>query len=226
MKFVNVDTTTKRGIEKAAAMGLVPSGQVDIIFTSDISFAAEKLFDRAHRARILAIFRNPVDRLVSKFYYLQTATWERTYKPEWADLSVMEWGEKYNDDENFMVKKMVNKGLLDPVDMTDLVIAKEIIRRYFIVGLMNDMEESIMRFNTVLGLDRTNKQVQVCAERYTGSHDLQADLVAGNSHSMPAVAMNSNPHPKVSNFRMKLTRYFSLYRISNVDPLGDMFLRF
>lgn len=197
VKFVNVDTTTKLGIERAATMGLVSSGKADMIFTSDISFAAAKLFDNHHRARILALFRNPVDRCVSKFYYLQTAMWERTYQPEWANLSVMEWAEKYNDDENFMVKKMAMKGLRDPVDMTDLVIAKEIVRRYFIVGLMNDMEESFQRFNIVLGLDDTFEQKQMCMNTYLSSaHEITADVV-GESHAVPAVAVNSNPHPKV-----------------------------
>ena len=188
-------------------MGLVSSGKADMIFTSDISFAVAKLFDNDHRARILALFRNPVDRCVSKFYYLQTATWERTYQPEWADLSVMEWAERYNDDENFMVKKMAMKGLRDPVDMTDLVIAKEIVRRYFIVGLMNDMEESFRRFNIFLGLDETYEQKQMCMNTYLGSaHDIPVDVVMGDSHAVPAAEVNSNPHPKVNNIM-----YFQVY---------------
>lgn len=36
---------------------------------------------------------------------------------------------------------LLGKGLADPVDEKDLVVAKEIVRRRFIVGLMSDMEE-------------------------------------------------------------------------------------
>jgi len=202
VKFVNVDTTTKLGIERAAAIGLVPSGKADMIFTSDISLAVTKLFDQDHRGRILALFRNPVDRSVSKFYYLQTAMWERTYQPEWANLSVMEWAERYNDDENFMVKKMAMKGLRDSVDMTDLVIAKEIVRRYFVVGLMNDMEESFRRFNVVLGLsDTPDERKQMCMQSYLGSRGISAAaanvVASGAGYAMPADASNSNPHPTV-----------------------------
>ena len=59
--------------------------------------------------RIYAFFRNPVDRCVSKFYYLQTATWERTYRPEWVGMSLTEWATDHNFDENFLVKKINGK---------------------------------------------------------------------------------------------------------------------
>ena len=36
------------------------------VFTSDINFAGHHLFDQAHKGRIYAFFRNPVDRSVSK----------------------------------------------------------------------------------------------------------------------------------------------------------------
>lgn len=193
--FVNVDTTTKKGILRAAEMGLVPSRKADIIFTMDVCFAADHLFDPGHRGRVFSLFRNPVDRSVSKFYYLQTATWERTYSPEWATMSIVEWATSHNHDENFMVKKIVGKNLLDPVDIGDLVLAKEIVRRRFIVGLMNDMEESIRRFNIILGLDLTNERGQQCMNDYFGPKDekkANGDLKTKGNDSM-----NSNPHPKV-----------------------------
>ena len=71
--FVNVDTTSKRGIDRAKRMGLVPSGLVDVIVTSDPAYAVEHLFDESHKGRVLALFRHPVDRLVSKFFYLREA---------------------------------------------------------------------------------------------------------------------------------------------------------
>ena len=85
MKFVNVDTTSQDGILRAAKLGLVASRKADMIFTSDIYFAGQHLFDRDHKGRIYAFFRNPVDRSVSKFYYLQTATWEV------SDMIFIEW---------------------------------------------------------------------------------------------------------------------------------------
>mmetsp|Transcript_21067 Transcript_21067/g.33065 ORF Transcript_21067/g.33065 Transcript_21067/m.33065 type:complete len:237 (-) Transcript_21067:883-1593(-) len=67
--YVNVDTTGPVGIRHAEEMGLVPSGLADLIITGDPAFAIEHLYDDAHKGRVLALFRHPVDRLVSKFYY-------------------------------------------------------------------------------------------------------------------------------------------------------------
>jgi len=203
IKFVNVDTTTQKGILRAAELGLVASGKADMIFTSDINFAADHLFDSDHRARIFALFRNPVDRSVSKFYYLQTATWERTYRPEWQGMSILEWAAKYNADENFIVKKIAGKKLSEVADITDLVTAKEIIRRHFIVGLMNEMEESLRRFNIFLGLDYSGEQGQICKEQFFGSSnnelEVSSDVGAHKGTSAgPNDNKNSNPHPKVA----------------------------
>eukprot|EP00580_Thalassiosira_gravida_P015395 CAMPEP_0201667290 /NCGR_PEP_ID=MMETSP0494-20130426/13531_1 /ASSEMBLY_ACC=CAM_ASM_000839 /TAXON_ID=420259 /ORGANISM="Thalassiosira gravida, Strain GMp14c1" /LENGTH=346 /DNA_ID=CAMNT_0048147173 /DNA_START=187 /DNA_END=1223 /DNA_ORIENTATION=- len=196
IKFVNVDTTTKAGVVRAARLGLVPSGKVDMIFSTDVNFATEHLFDPDHKGRILALFRNPVDRSVSKFYYLQTATWERTYRPEWKDMGIVEWATNHNLDENFIVKKIVGKKLNDPVDIADLIVAKDIIRRHFVVGLMTNMEESISRFNVFLGLNLADVNGKACKEQYLGVKkekkvEVTADADAGN-----AEGMNSHSHPK------------------------------
>ena len=42
IKFVNVDTTSQKGLLRAAELGLVASGKADMIFTSDINFAADR----------------------------------------------------------------------------------------------------------------------------------------------------------------------------------------
>ena len=193
VKFVNVDTTTKAGILRAEELGLVQSGKVDMIFTSDINFAADHLFDSQHRGRILAFFRHPIDRLASKFYYLQTATWERTYRPEWQGMNIIEWATNENLDENFIVKKIMGKKLSDTVDMDDLIIAKEIIRRFFVVGIMVDMAESVRRFNIVLGVDYASERGQQCMQQYfaptNGRRRLQEEKAKND--------MNSNPHPKI-----------------------------
>jgi len=72
-KYANVDTTTAEGILRSERLGLVPSGLADIIFTSYPGFAVGHLYSEKHRGRAFGLFRHPVERLVSKFYYLQVA---------------------------------------------------------------------------------------------------------------------------------------------------------
>jgi len=74
-RYVNVDTTTRSGIDRARKLGLVKSNLADLIITSDPIYAIEQLYDTKEnlRGRVLLMMRHPVDRLVSKFYYLQMA---------------------------------------------------------------------------------------------------------------------------------------------------------
>ena len=71
--YINVDTTSEKGIIRAEKLGLVPSGLPDFISTVYPDVAIAHLYDSSHRGRAMGLFRHPVDRLVSKFYYLQVA---------------------------------------------------------------------------------------------------------------------------------------------------------
>jgi hypothetical protein len=184
-KVVNVDTTVKSGIVRASKMGLVQSGKADLIFTMEPAFAGEQLFDPQNKGRIMALFRNPIDRLVSKFYYLQTATWERTYKPEWKDMSIIEWADLPSEDENFMVRKLSGKKFNEPVNEMDLILAKEFLRQRVVVGLMGEMTKSFRRFNIAMNVDVNDERNHRCVEEYFGNKDTDSGV------------KNSNKHPKV-----------------------------
>ena len=182
-KYVNVDTTTREGILRAKEMGLVPSGKADIIFTSDISFAAEHLFDEENRGRIIGLFRHPIERLVSKFYYLQTARWEKTYSPEWQGMSLHYWAHHINTDNNHMVRRLTGKTFRDEVSEVDLRRAMRTVKQRFVVGLTSEMAESVHRFNNVMGIDETTERNSICMNDFFGGDDGKK---------------NANEHPLVS----------------------------
>ena len=85
MLTLNVDTISPAGMLRAKKMGLVESGLADLIVTTNINVAVATLYDDQNRGRLLALFRPPVDRMISKFYYSQVATWERSYHPQWQN---------------------------------------------------------------------------------------------------------------------------------------------
>ena len=101
--YVNVDITSKEGIEKARSWGLVESELVDVIFSPVPVPVIQNLFSESHQGRAFVMFRNPVERLISKFYYLQVATWEVEYNPSWVDIGLVEWAQQHNVDNNFYV---------------------------------------------------------------------------------------------------------------------------
>jgi hypothetical protein len=180
--YVNVDTTSSKGILHAEDLGLVPSHVADLIFTSAPSFAIEHLYDDSHRGRALGLFRHPIERLVSKFYYLQVAKWERTYSPGWKKLTVEEWATSKNIDNDHMVKTLARKRLRQQAMEEDLQIAMDTIRERFVVGLTDEMEESIHRFNVVLGIDEAEKGHAKCMDRFFGK-----GMEKKNSNSHPTI---------------------------------------
>ena len=181
--YVNADTTSFEGINRAERLRLVPAHKADIIFTSYPEYAISHLYNRNNKGRAMGLFRHPINRLVSKFYYLQIADWERSYKPQWKDMSVSYWARHINNDNEHMVKKLAGKRMNDVVDEEDLQLAMRTLKSRFVVGLMDNMEESIHRFNTILGIDETSETSKDCMDQYFGHGTLKS---------------NSNSHPKVS----------------------------
>jgi len=186
--YVNVDTTNKQGLNRAKNMGLVPSGVVDMIITADIAYAVENLFDVSSKGRVLGLFRHPVDRLVSMFYYLQIAKWERQYRPQWKHVPIESFADKINTDNNHMVKKMAGVGVNGTVTELDLRVAMRTVKRRFVVGLLEKMEESVHRFNIVMGVNESDEENKQCINHFF-HNPLGATKHHSNSH--PAVVKGS-----------------------------------
>ena len=75
-RFVNVDVTTKRGILEAKGLDPMGSGLVDVALAPELLPFVAHLLDgsRGVRGRAFALFRHPVERFASMFYYLQTVS--------------------------------------------------------------------------------------------------------------------------------------------------------
>lgn len=117
----------------------------------------------------------------------------------------MEWIEKAElKDDNLIVRKLVEKSFSDPIDETDLMKAKAILRRRVVVGLMNQMEESVHRFNIVLGIDESLENNSECMSQYFGK-----------TKEKNEGAKNSNKHPKVS-------LWYCKYYVQRFKPFLDL----
>ncbi|EJK62837.1 hypothetical protein THAOC_16536 [Thalassiosira oceanica] len=154
--YVNVDITSKEGIQKARSWGLVESGLVDVIFSPVPVPVIQNLFSDRHQGRGLVVFRNPVERLISKFYYLQVATWE--------------------------VKGLAGVRLRQTATVEDLENAKIAISERFFVGLTKYYAESIRRFNAVLGIDASTKRARGCRRKY---YSKNGEYMNSNPHDIP-----------------------------------------
>jgi hypothetical protein len=74
--YVNVDTTTDEGIQRAHALGFHTTPHIaNVVISPLVIPASGYLFARENKAAMFALLRHPVDRAISQFYYLQGATW-------------------------------------------------------------------------------------------------------------------------------------------------------
>jgi len=147
---VNVDTTTLPGIFHASELGLVASKISEIIFSPLLHESVTHLFSPTHQGQMFAIFRHPVDRVISLFYYLREATWEPTYNPILQNITLLEYAQSDLAESNFIVRALVDN-MEGALSMDHFYAAKEILRRKCIVGLLDQWEVSMNRFDSYFG---------------------------------------------------------------------------
>ena len=112
-------------------------------------------------------------------------TWERTYQPDWKQMDIKYWAENINKESNIMVKSLVGKPWSQEATEDDLTLAIGTLKSKFVIGLMNQMEESIHRFNVILGIDENEEVKKRCMRGYFG-HGVKKK----NSHSHPKVSIH------------------------------------
>jgi hypothetical protein len=197
---LNVDTSTINGIKRASNLGLVPSHIPQLIFSPLFDEATEFLFDTENQGIMFAMFRDPIERVISLFYYLQEATWEPTYNPELKNMSLLEYVNSPLVEANFIVRSLVNK-FTEKLSPDDLAMAKEILRRKCIIGLVKDFDSSITQFDASLDLA---PNLHVHTER-DAEHQSREDYVescvknlkeggGSNKHSHRKVDVNSEEY--------------------------------
>ncbi len=92
------------------------------------------------------------------------------------------WIVAVNNDENHIVKSLSGLGANDFVAESDYRVAERTVRERCFVGLTNQMEESIHRFNVVMGIDESKKINRECMDKFFGHGELKS---------------NANLYPKV-----------------------------
>lgn len=136
-KYVNVDTTSVDGLHRAATLGLAESNLADMV-SSSYFHSASMLFDLEHKGRAFTFLRNPLERVVSTYY-------DRT-QGENADIDVsLEDYAQGNGIENNWVTRFLTNKMEGELTKEHLDQAKEIISTKFLIGMMDDSDESVKR---------------------------------------------------------------------------------
>lgn len=142
--FVNIDSSTVAGIQRAKSLGFADSHLADVVI-SPLLFPVNDLFTQTSTGRLFSVFRNPIDRAVSMFYYIQIAYWEPTYHPDLKDWTLEQYATSDIVENNWMTRYLSNQ-LGGELTEENLQQAMNVVKTKFLVGLMTKIEESMSRF--------------------------------------------------------------------------------
>jgi len=156
-RILNTDVTTMDGINKAVALDPLGSGLADVVVTPSIDLVVNNLLStrRGVKARMFGVFRHPIDRAASLFHYLQKADWERTFDPDLSNMTIVEWAQSKKAENNWMVRTLT-QDMDSHINEVHLDLAKDIVKRKFVVGLASEMKLSWELFKNYFGWPDTD----------------------------------------------------------------------
>jgi hypothetical protein len=159
-KYLNVDTATEEGIKKAKELGLADSGLANLVISPRILEAAE-LFGPSKKARAFTVLRHPVERAVSMFFFLK-----KHKVPAVADMELEDYCKSQHVENNWMVR-ILSGTMTGDVDDEHLEIAKKILKEKVLVGLLEQKDETMKRFEYHFGWEYTEdpKRQEACRTR-------------------------------------------------------------
>ena len=172
-QFVNVDLNDFEGVMRAVKGKLVSSMLADLIVVQDVSLGSFLLEDGPNvndrvttsaegnnkpefKGVMFAMFRHPMDRAISSFYSQQEVH-DVHFDPSMQIYSLTDWANSPQYINDYMVRSLVGKlnerspQNQPPLHREDLDIAKEILRRKCVIGLMEEKTESLKRFEKFFG---------------------------------------------------------------------------
>lgn len=156
--FANVDTSTPLGLERAAEMGLIPARLVDVVLTPHVRDAGQ-LFDVHHKGRLFGMFRDPIERIESLYYFLRMPDQEAAVGLAVNEMTLIQFATDFS--ENWMVRSLVG-AMVGHIDSSHLDIAKRILKTKFLIGLLEEKTESLRRIETYFGWRLPSRVSQTC----------------------------------------------------------------
>jgi len=148
-KFVNVDMTSSNGITHAKDLDLASAGVTDVIISGDIHGVLD-IFNNRNRARIFAVFRHPLDRAISKYYA------DLGFDTDLAGMTLPQYVRSggHRVENNYLTRYLSGR-YGGKLTVHHLNVAREFLRRKFVVGLASDLPATANLFSHVFGWNHT-----------------------------------------------------------------------
>lgn len=178
-KVINVDASSLQGIKRAIDLRLTDKGAVTglavdpngheepfIVATSRFYDALE-LFSPHNKGKLFILLRHPVERVISKYFYMKKATWESSYRESVASMSLIEYAKSKYCDSNWVTRRLLDK-MEGNLTNDDLILAKEILRRKALILLLDDFPQSVQRLRRYFGWhdEVINQEQAFCMDKF------------------------------------------------------------
>ena len=153
-RFINVDMSNPAGISHAKDLNLGFSNEVNVISTPFLFETAADIFKGTDKTgKCFTILRHPVDRAVSLYHHYQIDESGNPNTSHYKGMTIDEYAENVAEN-NWLVRFLANKrgGALK---WEDLEIAKEVFGKKCLVGLVDEIGESISRYEHFFGWDKS-----------------------------------------------------------------------
>ena len=156
--ILNMDTTSPQGLKHSFSNGVADSNMVDLI-VSNYFLSGAALFTDMHYGKTFTILRHPVELAISLFYYRRKATWERSYRPAWTQLTFHDFVSSEHYMDNWMTRQLT--GTMPWITLEDkhLERAKLMMREKIFIGLLSEMDETLRQLKAHFGCRRKNRIV-------------------------------------------------------------------
>ena len=162
-RYINADTTTQEGIARAKDLGLAASGLADVIVTPFLHASASLFRGTRVRGKCHALLRHPIHRAVAMFYFLAS---NASRDSPFYDMTIEEYAAGPYCEENWMVRILTGE-MTGVLQWRHLDLAKEILGRKCLVGLVNQFDKSLTRFKRYFGWNElvVEEDKNPCEER-------------------------------------------------------------
>lgn len=155
MEFVrenvlNMDTSSPEGLSFSFENQLANSNMVDVI-VSNYFLSGSALFTDLHYGKTFAILRHPVDLALSLFYYRRKASWERSYRNDWMKVTFEDYISSDDYMDSWMVRQLTGTMPWVELDETHLERAKTLVRRKILIGIVDQMDETVRQLKAHFG---------------------------------------------------------------------------
>eukprot|EP00574_Skeletonema_japonicum_P006966 CAMPEP_0201723596 /NCGR_PEP_ID=MMETSP0593-20130828/7597_1 /ASSEMBLY_ACC=CAM_ASM_000672 /TAXON_ID=267983 /ORGANISM="Skeletonema japonicum, Strain CCMP2506" /LENGTH=796 /DNA_ID=CAMNT_0048214725 /DNA_START=132 /DNA_END=2522 /DNA_ORIENTATION=+ len=144
--YVNVDCSSPEGVDRGIAHNLAESDLTDVFYSHD-PYDVARLFAPPTEVygRGIVMIRNPIQRAVATYKRLQIK------RPDMVkDMTLEQFAASHLLHDNFLTRTL-SRNKHAPLTEADIDLAKEVLKRKFVVGLYDHFEDSVRRFEAFFG---------------------------------------------------------------------------